>query len=135
MASRFSRPPCLFGIQLAGGPAVVEIEHRGDGIDAQAIDAVAVEPEQRVGDQEIDHFGAAVIVDQRAPVEVAALQRIGVLVERGAVEMAEPVRIVGKMPGHPVEQHAEPFAMAGIDECAKSAGVPNRLVGAYRPVG
>ena len=37
----------------AGGPAVVEIEHRGDGIDAQAVDAVALEPEQRVGDQEI----------------------------------------------------------------------------------
>ena len=103
----------------AGGPAVVEIEHRGDRIDAQAVDAVALEPEQRVGDQEIDHFGAAVIVDQRAPVEVAALQRVGVLVERGAVEMAEAVRIVGEMPGHPVEQHADALAMAGIDQRGK----------------
>ena len=104
---------------LAGGPAVVEVEHRGDGIDAQAVDAVAIEPEQRVGDQEIDHFGAAVIVDQRAPVEVAALQGIGVLVERGAVEIAEPMRIVGKMSGHPVEPYADPLAMAGIDERGK----------------
>ena len=32
----------------AGGPAVVEIEHRGDRIDAQAVDAVALQPEQRV---------------------------------------------------------------------------------------
>ena len=77
---------------------------------------VALQPEQRVRHQEIDDFGAAVIVDQRAPVEMAALQRIGVLVERGAVEMAEAVRIVGEMPGHPVEQHAEAFAMAGVDQ-------------------
>src|SRR3954470_9245042 len=104
---------------LAGGPAVVEIEHRGDGIDTQAVDAVAVEPEQRVGDQEIDYFGAAVIVDQRAPVEVAALQRIGVFVERGTVEIAEPMRIVREMSGHPVEPYADPFAMAGIDKGRK----------------
>ena len=104
---------------LAGGPAVVEVEHRGDGIDAQAVDAVAIEPEQRVGDQEVDHFGAAVIVDQRAPVEVAALQGIGVFVERGAVEIAEPMRIVGEMSGHPVEPYADPFAMAGIDKRGK----------------
>ena len=67
---------------------------------------------------------------------MAALQRIGVLVERGAVEIAEPVRIVGEMPGHPVEQHADAFAMAGVDQARKNPpGVPNRLVGAYMPVG
>ena len=53
---------------------------------------------------------------------MAALQRIGVLVKRGAVEMAEAVRIVGEMPGHPVEQHAEPFAVAGIDQRGKVLG-------------
>nr|WP_291608518.1 hypothetical protein [Bradyrhizobium sp.] len=100
----------------ARGPAVVEIQHGGDGIDAQAVDAVALQPEQRVGDQEIGHFRAAVIVDQRAPVEMPALLGIGMLVERGAVEMAEPVRIVGEMAGHPVEQHAKAFGMAGIDQ-------------------
>ena len=119
MASRFSRPPYLFGIQPPGGPAVIEIQHRGDRIDAQAVDAVALQPEQRVRHQEIDDFGAAVIVDQRVPVEMAALLRVGVLVERGAVEMAEAVRIVGKMAGHPVEHHAEAFAMAGIDQRGK----------------
>ena len=90
----------------AGRPAVVEIEHRGDRIDAQPVDAVALQPEQRVRRQEVRHLDAAVVVDQRAPVEMAALHRVGVLVERGAVEMAEPVRIVGEMPRHPVEQHA-----------------------------
>ncbi|MFK4686340.1 hypothetical protein ABIF39_008097 [Bradyrhizobium diazoefficiens] len=103
----------------AGRTAVVEIEHRCDGIDAQAVDRVALQPEQRVRHQEVRHFGAAVIVDQRAPVEVPALQRVGVLVERGAVEAAEPVRIVREVTGHPVEQHADAFAVAGVDQRGK----------------
>ncbi len=45
--------------------------------------------------REVGDLDAAVVVDQRAPVEMAALQRIGVLVERGAVELGEAVRIVG----------------------------------------
>ena len=79
----------LVGDPAALGPAVVEVEHRGDGIDAQAIDAIAVEPEQRIGDEEVDDLGAPVVVDQGAPVLVPALQRIGVLVQRSAVEDAQ----------------------------------------------
>ncbi len=100
----------------AGRAAVVEIDHRGDRIDAQPVDAVALHPEQRVGHEEVRHLDAAVVVDQRAPVEVAALHRVGVLVKRGAVEPPEPVRIVGEMPGHPVEQYAEALAVAGVDQ-------------------
>ena len=106
----------------AFGPAVVEIEHRGDRIDAQPVDAVAVEPEQRAGEQEVRDLGAAVIVDQRIPVEVPALLRIGVLVERGAVEMREPVRIVGKMARHPIEDDAKAGAWQASTSAAKSAG-------------
>ena len=50
---------------------------------------------------------------------MAALQGIGVLVERGAVEMAEAMGIVGKMSGHPVEPHGNAFAMAGFDQRGK----------------
>src|SRR4051812_33918294 len=96
-------PPAIFvGNPTAGRAAIVEIEHGGDRIDAQAVHAIAVEPEQSAGEQEIRHFSAAVIVDQRAPVEMAALHRIGMLVKRRAVEMREPMRIVGEMPGYPV---------------------------------
>ena len=67
---------------------------------------------------------------------MAALHRVGVLVERGAVEMREPVRVVGEMAGHPVEQHADaPLRAARRPASANSAGVPKRLVGANRPVG
>src|SRR5690242_8309592 len=67
--------------------AVVEVEHRGDGIDAQPVDAVTLQPEQRVGDEEVRNLDAAEVVDQRSPIEMPALLRIGVLVERGAVEL------------------------------------------------
>ena len=66
---------------------------------------------------------------------MAALPRIGMLVERGAVESAEPVRIVGEMARHPVEDDAEPGRWQASTSAAKSAGVPKRLVGANMPIG
>ena len=50
---------------------------------------------------------------------MAALQGIGVFVQRGAVEMAEAMGIVGEVPGHPVEQHRDALAVADIDQCGK----------------
>ena len=50
--------------------------------------------------------------------------RILVFVEMRAVETGEAMRIVGKMPGHPVEDHADPFGMAARDEFAEIVGVP-----------
>ena len=100
----------------SGRAAVIEIEHGGYGIDAQAIDAVALQPEQCVRHQEVGHFRASIIVDQCAPIEVAALQRVGVFVKRGAVEIAETMAVVGEVPRHPVEQQREAFRMTGLDE-------------------
>ena len=48
-----------------------------------------------------------------------ALPRILVLVERRAVEAREPVRVLRKMSGHPVEDHAEAVQMALVDEEAE----------------
>ena len=62
--------------------AVVEVEHRGDGVDAQAVDVELLEPVERVGDQEVPHLVAAVVEDQRAPVGMLAVARILVLVQR-----------------------------------------------------
>src|SRR5260370_41974589 len=79
--------------------AVIEIEHRGDGIDPEPVDMKFAQPIERARMQEIRHLAAAVIVNQRVPVAMDALARIGVLVERGAVEAAEPVRVGWEMPG------------------------------------
>ena len=66
-----------------------------------------------------------------------ALPRVGVLVERRAVEVGEAVRIVGKWPGTQSSMHAEARAVAGVDEAgeivrrAEAAGrrkQPGRLI-------
>ena len=104
------------GNPAAGRPAVIEIEHRGDRIDAQTVDAVSVKPEQSAGEQEIRDFGAAEIVDQRVPVQMPALFGLGMLVNGGPVEAAEAVRIVGKVSRNPIQQDAKAGAVAGIDQ-------------------
>ena len=74
---------------LAGLAGVVEVEHRGDGVDAQAVDVELLEPVQRVGHQEVADLVAAEVEDERAPVGVLTLAGVGVLVQRGAVEAGE----------------------------------------------
>ena len=97
----------LIGNPLAGLARVIEVQHRSHGVHAQAVDVIFLQPEQRVRNQERAHFVAAVIEDQGAPVAVLALARIGMLVERGAVEISQAVRVLGKMRGHPIHDHAD----------------------------
>src|SRR6266699_2452352 len=70
----FIRDPAAFG------PAVIEIQHGSDGIHAQPVDAVAIEPKQPATQQEVCDLGAAVIVDERVPIEVTTLLRIFMLI-------------------------------------------------------
>jgi len=53
---------------------------------------VFLEPEQRAREQEASDLVAPVIEDERAPILMLALARIRVLVQRGPVEVREPVR-------------------------------------------
>ena len=108
------------GQPFAGLAGIIEIEHRGDGVDAQAVDMIAVDPIERAGVKEIGDLLAAEIVDRGAPVGSKAFARIGVLVERAAVEMRQAVRVGGEMRGHPVEDHAEPRRVRAIDEARES---------------
>ena len=119
IASRFSRPPYRFAQPLAGPAAVVEVQHRRDGVDAQAVDVELVHPEQRVGDEEVAHLRPAVVEDQRSPVGVLAEPRVFVLVQRGSVEAAKREIVLGEVRGHPVEQHADAGAVACVDEKAE----------------
>ena len=107
---------------LAFLATVVEIEHRGDGIDPQPVDVELLHPVKRVGEQEVTDLAPAVIEDQRIPIHVLALARIGMLVEVRAVEVDETVRVGGKVAGDPVDQNAQPFPMADIDEVFEVVG-------------
>ena len=104
------------GNPLAFFAAVVEVEHRRDRIDAQAIDVVLVQPEQGVGDQEVAHFVAAVVEDHGSPVRMLALTRIFMFEQSRAVEASQPVAVFGEVGRHPVQDHADAVAMAVVDK-------------------
>ena len=104
------------GHPLAGFARVVEIEHRGDAVDAQPVDVVAVEPEQRARQQERAYLVAAVVEDAAVPLRVVALPRVRVLVQVRAVEQRKAVRVARKVRGHPVHDHAQAALMQVIDQ-------------------
>ena len=98
---------------------------------------ILVEPKERVGNEKVLHFVAAVVVNQSAPVGVSALARIRVLVQMRAVELREAVGVTGKMRGRPIENYADARDVAAVDEFhelrgrAKAAGdgvVAERLI-------
>ena len=101
---------------LAGLPRVVEIQHGGDGVHAQSIDVILLQPEQRVRNEERANLVAAEVEDQRAPVAMLAQPRIFVLVKRGSIEERQSVRVLRKMRGHPVHDHADARLVAAVDE-------------------
>ena len=113
----------LIGNPLALLARVVQVEHRGHGVDAQAVDVHVFQPEDRAGQEEVLDLVAAEIEDQRGPVHVLAEARVGVLVERRAVEAGQAVRVLGEMRRDPVQQHADAVAVAVVDEVAEVVGI------------
>src|SRR2546421_5380210 len=69
--------------------AVIEVEHRRDRIDAQTVQMKLAQPIQRIGDQKITHFVAAIIENVSAPIGMLALARIEMLIQSGPIEASE----------------------------------------------
>src|SRR6516164_8470490 len=76
-------------------------------------------PVERTRQQEVRHLPAPIVINQRVPIRVNALTRVGMLIERRPVKASESMRVVWEMSGHPVEQQAEPCIVAGLDKCAE----------------
>ena len=114
---------------FAGLARIIEVEHGSHGIHAQAVDVIFVQPEKRVREQKILHFVAAVVEDQRAPVGMRALARIGVLVEMRAVEESPGrARRAGNAPESNRGSRRCPSWWQRSTKYMKSAGEPKRLV-------
>src|SRR4029077_1294223 len=105
---------------LALAAAVITIKHRGDRIDAQAIDVKMLKPINRAGDEETLHLAAAEIVDVSIPVGMKAFARIQVLIKRGAVEPRQAVRVSREMGGNPVQNDADAGRMQRIDKARQT---------------
>jgi len=101
---------------------IVEVEHGGDSVHAKAVDVVFVEPEERVGDKVVADFVAAVIVNERAPIGMSALARVGMFEEMSAVELREAVRIAWEMGRGPIKKNADAFLVAAVDEVHEISG-------------
>ena len=117
------------GRPLAVLAGVVEVEHRGDAVDAQAVGVELLEPVERVGVEEVAHLVAAEVEDVGAPLLVPAALRVGVLVERGAVEAGQRPLVGGEVAGHPVEDHADPGLVQPVDQALEAVGVAEARVG------
>src|SRR5271166_2047416 len=107
MADEADRFKILSTAMDIGGPlallaAVIAVEHGGDSIDAQPVDVKMLQPIERGGNQEALHFAPSEIVDEGVPILMKSFTRIEMLVERGAVETREAVRIGWKVRRHPV---------------------------------
>src|SRR5262249_32744183 len=77
---------------------------------------ILVEPEQRIRQQIAAYFIAAIVEDQRAPIGMLALSRIGVLVAMRTVEEHQHVPVSWAVSRRPVEDDAKAGLVAGIDE-------------------
>ncbi len=108
---------------LPGFARVVQVQHGGDRVHAQAVRVEGLHPVQRRADQEAPHLGAAEVEHQRAPVRVLAQARVLVLVQRRAVEAGERVRVLRKVRRHPVQDHADAGLVQAVDQQAKAVRV------------
>ena len=81
-----------------------------------------LQPVEGVGVQEVHDLPAAEVEDQRPPVGVLALAGVGVLVEGGAVEAGQREGVLREVGGHPVDDHADPGPVEGVDEGPEVVG-------------
>ena len=107
---------------LAGLARVVEVEHRGDGVDADPVGVVLAQPVERVREQEVPHLRPAEVEDERAPVGMRAAARVGVLVQVRPVEGGERPVVAREVRRHPVEDHADAALVQAVDEVAEVVG-------------
>ena len=65
------------------------------------------------------HLVPFVVEDQALPLRVKTLARVCVLIEAGAIEAREPMRVIGKMGGHPINKHTNTCIVQCINHRCK----------------
>src|SRR5712691_2679478 len=108
-------PAILVGDPFALATGVIQVQHRGNGVHAEAIDMEAVAPEQRICEKEITDFVTAIIEDQRSPILVGAFAGIFMFVKSGAIKACKGPVVPWEMSGHPIDDHADPTLVKRVD--------------------
>ena len=112
----------LVGDPLAVTAVVVEVQHGGYRVNADAVDMVLVQPEHCGGYEEGDDLVARVVEYVGAPFLVLALAAVLILIAVDAVEASQTVSVLGEVSGYPVEDDADAFLVALVDEVHEHIG-------------
>ena len=97
----------LVGLPFALLAVVVQIQHGGHGVHAQAVDVVLLQPVQGAGDQEALHLAAAEVEHHGAPFFVLTALGVGVLVAGLSVKVVQAEAILREVGGHPVHDDTD----------------------------
>src|ERR1700675_1857969 len=112
----------FIGNPFAGLPGIIQVNHGGDGVNAESIDVIFIKPKQSVGYQIIADFIAAVVIDERAPIELCSLAGVGVFVEVSAIKLSETVRVAREMSRSPVQDDSDAGIVTTIDKIHEIGG-------------
>ena len=91
--------------------SVVQVQHGGYSVHTESVNVVFLDPEQRVGDQEILHFILAVIKNFCPPVRMLAFSGVCILICGGSVKVSQPMGVLWEMGWHPVKDHTDLILM------------------------
>ena len=91
---------------------------------SQSVDMVFLQPEKSVCDKEVTYFAPTEVEDQRAPIAVFTLPRIGMFVKARSVELSQSKVVLREMARNPVHNDSDALLVATIDEMTKLVRVP-----------
>src|SRR5574341_231473 len=65
-------PAELVGNPFARLPSIIQVQHRGDGVYAGAVNVIGVQPEQGAVKEKVADLGAVIVEDPAVPVRMVA---------------------------------------------------------------
>lgn len=104
--------------------AVIEIQHRSTCVHPKSVNVETLQPEQRIGSEEIDYFRSAIIVNQRAPVRMFARRLSKCSYKQVPSKRASPCSSFGKCAGTQSKITPIPCWCRKSTKYIKSSGVP-----------
>ena len=78
-----------------------------------------IQPEKRTAYEKVPDFVATVVVDECAPILVTPAAGIFMFIECRPIKFGEGEVVVGEMPRHPIENHADVVLMTQVDQISK----------------
>ena len=115
-------PAVAVGQVLSRFLAEVIVDDAADRVHPQAVGVIPVHPETGVGEQKAAHLAPGKVEQLGAPLGDLAPAAVGMIVETGAVKAVQADLILGKVAGHPVQDHADARLMAAVDEIHELLG-------------